>query len=191
LDEQIPTPILRDPAIIAADPHEQAQKRRLFNNKAAREIVNDINRLAKERVRETVSLLQTEMSEGRLRAAAPLHAEAEHAGRSDTVTAPLHYLYLLNGVDADVANYQFSRDSKYTVAQYLYVMHGERVRKDALLEPIDDNDEIDYTRTEPPWEQETPDGKPFKFPHDAIPAEEQAVRNEPQYQARGPRTDGA
>jgi hypothetical protein len=169
-----PTPILRDPALIMADPHEQDG---LFTNKIARTIVKDLNKLAKERINDTVSTLRTEMSEGRLRTAAQLHAEAEPAGRSDTVTAPLHYLYLLNGVDAEVANYQFSRDSKYTVAQYLYIMHGERVRKNALLEPIDDNDEIDYTRTEPPWEQETPDGKPFKFPHDAIPAEEQAVRN--------------
>ena len=169
------TPILRDPALIMlADSHVQDG---LFTNKIAHSIVKDLNQLAKERINDTVSTLRTEMSEGRLRTAAQLHAEAEPAGRSDTVTAPLHYLYLLNGVDADVANYQFSRDSKYTVAQYLYVMHGERVRKDALLEPIDDNDEIDYTRTEPPWEQETPDGKPFKFPHDAIPAEEQAVRN--------------
>jgi hypothetical protein len=135
-----PTPILRDPALIMADPHEQDG---LFTNKIARTIVKDLNKLAKERINDTVSTLRTEMSEGRLRAAAPLHAEAEHAGRSDTVTAPLHYLYLLNGVDAEVANYQFSRDSKYTVAQYLYIMHGERVRKNALLEPIDDNDEID------------------------------------------------
>jgi transposase InsO family protein len=177
LDEQIHTPILRDPAIIAVDPHEQAQKRRLFNNKAAREIVNDINRLAKERVRETVSLLQTEMSEGRLRAAAPLHAEAEHAGRSDTVTAPLHYLYLLQGVDAEFANQKYSRDSKHTIAQYLFLTHGERLHKDALLDPIDDDDEIDYTRTEPPWEQETPEGKPFQFPQNSDKTEEQAVRN--------------
>lgn len=55
-------------------------------------------------------------------------------------------------------------------------MHGERLRKDELLDPLDDDDEIDYTRTEPPWEQPTPDGKPFQFPLDADPAEEQAIR---------------
>jgi hypothetical protein len=163
LDEQIPTPILRDPAIIAADPHEQAQKRRLFNNKAARKIVNDINKLAKKRVRETVSLLQTEMSEGRLRAASQ-HAEAEYASRDDTVTASLHYLYLLQGVDAEFANQQYSRDSKHTIAQYLFLTHGERLHKDALLDPIDDDNEIDYTHTEPPWEQKHPGRETVSIP---------------------------
>ena len=168
---------MRDPAIIAAETHEQEQRNRLFDNKTARAVVKEINKLAKKRVRETVSLLQTEMSEGRLRTATPLHAEAEHAGCNDIVTTPLHYLYLLQGVDAEFANKQYSRDSKYTVAQYLYLTHGERLNKDALLDPIDDNDEIDYTRTEPPWEQQIPDGKPFQFPQNADQAEEQLVRN--------------
>ena len=56
-------------------------------------------------------------------------------------------------------------------------MHGKIVRKEELLDPLFD-DTIYYTKTEPPWEQESSDTetKPFKFAPDAIKEHEEGVR---------------
>ena len=58
-------------------------------------------------------------------------------------------------------------------------MHGHRVSKDELLDPIFDDDTIDYSRENIPWEQPNTDSteKPFQFAADADPIEVQGIKN--------------
>ena len=58
-------------------------------------------------------------------------------------------------------------------------MNGHRVSKDELLDPILDDDTIDYTRDNIPWEQPTTDSteKKFQFAEDADPTEVQGIKN--------------
>jgi len=129
----------------------------MYSDKIAKAIYKDLRKIAVKQTNETLSILGKEIREGRLRGAAQLHELATPAGPDDTVTAPLQYLYLLNDVDREFLKTEFTRDSKYSIEQYLFLMHGERVRKEELLDPLFDDDTIDYTKTEPPWEQESAD----------------------------------
>jgi len=139
--------------------------------------VKDIRRAAADNINKTLSTLGKEIREGRLRGAAPLHDLATPAGPGDTVTAPLSYLYLLRQVDREFLNTEFIRDAKYSIEQYLFLMHGERVSKDELLDPIVDDDTIDYSNDNIPWEQSpTPmEEKPFQFDPNADEAQRQGV----------------
>ena len=93
-----------------------------------------------------------------------MHELATPASSSDIVTAPLHYLYLLNDVSKEFLRTEFKRDCKYTIEQYLYLVHGERVRKDELLDPLFVDDMTNYSKENIPWEnQQQTEEKPFKF----------------------------
>ena len=64
----------------------------------------------------------------------------------------------------------YTHDSKHNIAQYLYLVHGQRVGKDELLDPIIDDDTIDYSKDSIPWEQQSTsetEPKPFNFAPDA------------------------
>ena len=172
---KINTPTFIDPAILA----DKSTAGTMYSDKIAKAIYKDLRKIAVKQTNETLSILGKEIREGRLRGAAQLHELATPAGSNDTVIAPLQYLYLLNDVDREFLKTEFTRDSKYSIEQYLFLMHGERVRKEELLDPLFDDDTIDYTKTEPPWEQESSDTetKPFKFAPDAIKEHEEGVRN--------------
>ena len=173
---QMDTTVLIDPAIIA---DKSRKEDILLSDITAKNIYKDLRQLAAKQINEALTTLGKEIREGRLRGAAQLHELATPAGSSDTVIAPLQYLYLLNDVDREFLKTEFTRDSKYSIEQYLYLMHGERVRKEELLDPLLDDDTIDYTQTEPPWEQQSTDEtetKPFKFAENANQEHEVGVR---------------
>ena len=123
--------------------------------------------------------LGKEIREGRLQGAASLDKFATHPGPNDTVTAPLSSLYFLNEVSDVFLKQEFTRNAKYSIDQYLYLMNGHRVSKDELLDPILDDDTIDYSRESIPWEQPNTDSteKPFQFAADADPIEVQGIKN--------------
>ena len=149
-----------------------------FTPHTANEIHKELRKIATKQINETLTTLGKEIRDGRLQGAAQLHELATPAGPSDTVTAPLHYLYFLNDVDKEFLSTEFTRDSKYSIEQYLYLMHGERVSKDELLDPLFDDDTIDYSKDNIPWEQQN-DGteeKPFKFAENANPVHVKRVR---------------
>ena len=150
----------------------------VFTAQGAEDTYKGLQKVAAEQINETLTTLGRELRDGKLRGATPLSELAIPAGPSDTVTAPLSYLYFLNDVDRDFLETEFECDTKHTIAQYLYLIHGQRVSKDELLDPIVDDDTIDYSGDNLPWEQQsTPDTepKPFQFAPDADAAQKQGV----------------
>ena len=139
--------------------------------------MKDTRRAAADNISKTLATLGQETRAGRLRGAAPLHDLATPAGPSDTVTAPLSYLYLLRQVDREFLSTEFTRDAKYSTEQYLFLVHGERVSKDELLDPTVDDDTTDYSNDSIPWEQSpTPtEDKPFQLDPSADEAQRQGV----------------
>jgi len=150
----------------------------VFTGQGAADTYKGLQKVAAEQINETLTTLGRELRDGKLRGATPLSELAIPAGPDDTVTAPLSYLYFLNDVDRDFLETEYDCDTKHTIAQYLYLIHGQRVSKDELLDPIVDDDTIDYSGDNLPWEQQsTPDTelKPFQFAPDADAAQKQGV----------------
>ena len=84
---------------------------------------------------------------------------APHQGPDDTVMTPLSCLYFLNEVSDVFLKQEFTRDAKYSINQYLYLMHVQRISKDELFDSILDDDIIGYSRDNIPWEQTESDQK--------------------------------
>ena len=61
----------------------------------------------------------------------------------EEVIAPLHYIQMLD---------EIVLDDHIEEIHYLYNIVAKRAHKDELLDPIDDDDHIDYSEVEIPWE---------------------------------------
>ena len=117
------------------------------------------------------------MQNGRLREIAPLEGIATPSDLSTTVIAPLSYLFFLNEIDDEFLDKEFCRDTKYSIRQELLLMHENRIAKEALLDPVIDDDEIDYSKEDIPWESKTvEDEKPFQFAEYADPLHVKGVK---------------
>ena len=121
--------------------------------------VKELRRIAASNINCTLTIFGQEIREGKLQGAAPLDELSPHQGPDDTVTAPLSYLYFLNEVSDVFLKQEFNRNAKYSIDQYLYLIKGHRVSKDELLDPLLDDDIIDYSWENIPWEQSESDNK--------------------------------
>ena len=151
----LPHPVFYDPAGLTPGPRPKPRPayQPIFTHAAAVDIVKKLRSIAASNINNTLTILGKDIREGRLRGAAPLDEFATHQGLDDTVTAPLTYLYFLNELSEVFLKKEFTRNAKYSIDQYLYLMHVHRVSKDELLDPILDDDTIDYSRENIPWEQ--------------------------------------
>ena len=117
------------------------------------DIVKKLRSIAASNINNTLTIPGKDIREGRLRGAAPLDELATRPGPDDTLTAPPTYLFFLNEVNDVFLQQEFTRNAKYSINKYLYLMHGQRVSKDELLDPILGDDTIDNSRENIPWEQ--------------------------------------
>jgi hypothetical protein len=119
-------PTFTDPAVLqkqeAPARKLRAKRNRLrqgpvFTGQGAADTYKGLQKVAAEQINETLTTLGRELRDGRLRGAAPLSELATPAGPSDTVVAPLSYLYFLNDVGRDFLEMEYTHDSKHSIAQ--------------------------------------------------------------------------
>ena len=147
-------------------------------------VVKRLRELAEREIQLAVQAIEKGIKEKDLLRAAPLDDLATPPGPNSSVIAPLQYLYFLRQPDSQFLQKEFCVDSKYTVEQYLYHSYGEQVMtresKDNFIDPIDDDDEIDYSKDNIPWEDDTKlydfTYKPFKFPENVDVQQQKALR---------------
>jgi hypothetical protein len=183
----LPTPVLTDKQRRQAKQIFQAMNTRpsdagnFLTDETAKKIYDSLKDIVTQELDDKLDEIKSTLNVRSPGAAPPrshrqLATVYESAGPSsfereldEEVIAPLHYIQMLD---------EIALDGHIEEIHYLYNIVAKRVHKDELLDPIDDDDHIDYSEVEIPWESNVSElEQGFKIPQNANKAERDSLIN--------------